>query len=352
MQLMNSVKGMRKSKGNVKFLSPRFLSLFPDKLTSADEQLSPNVLSFYKDNRSIAALPEVLSSIGMTEFDRDSVLSMLMDVSGTTKRVNSALEILKDLNFFDAENEIMNVTEKIVSSFDRLNKTLNIFQTDQMNKKGFAFLEKDQMERFYKDQGIDQKLNLADFEDFFNYNHVERELSLWSTVENIAMDIKEHKSSRQKRGTVLIAGIPVTFFQPAVLAPFAFAPGFWPSVAGPLVLSPNIFSPVILGPSILGPMILSPGVARPFIISPYILGSFIGSPFVMIPFIINPWAFGPNILNPFVLSPVILSPTLFSPDILAPAILGGGILSPSAGSPAVFTESALMISVLSPTFLS
>ena len=56
---MNSVKGMRKSKGNIKFLSPRFLSLFPDKLTSADEQLSPNVLSFYKDNRSIAALPEV-----------------------------------------------------------------------------------------------------------------------------------------------------------------------------------------------------------------------------------------------------------------------------------------------------
>lgn len=40
----------------------------------------------------------------MTEHDRDAVLSMLMDVSGTTKRVDNSLDILKDLGFYGKES--------------------------------------------------------------------------------------------------------------------------------------------------------------------------------------------------------------------------------------------------------
>uniref|UniRef100_A0A914E5W2 Uncharacterized protein n=1 Tax=Acrobeloides nanus TaxID=290746 RepID=A0A914E5W2_9BILA len=368
MQLIQSIKGANKVNEregmNLRFISPRFMPLMPDKVeTNKVEVLSPTVMSFYKDNRTIAPLPDILDSVGMTENDRESILSMLMDVSETTKHVNTAIDILKEINFFDVGPEIMNATERITDAYDNLENSLkqitdaydNLenslkqWQKEHLDKKGYAFLEKMQLEKMYRDHGFVNEIDTSDIDDYANYTHEQREMALWSTIEQIAKNITSPDAHRRQKR---LGQFPVFYLAPVTLAPFAFAPTYGLSVLGPLIISPFIFSPLIINPSVLSPFVLSPGVAVPLIISPYIFGPFILGPYVMMPFILSPYAISPNVLNPYVLSPLILNPTVISPDILSPQVLGGGVLSPTALSPAVLTETTLMASILSPSFLS
>jgi hypothetical protein len=134
----------------------------------------------------------------MSKADRDNVLELLMDVSGTTKHVGDAINLLDKLNFFGKktqffeksvilvvfrmfknpilspesgsrkhfqgcfivthkivgmEGEIFSVTEKISTAYDLLEKSFNVLQHSQIKQKGYTFLEKHQMMRLYRDQG-------------------------------------------------------------------------------------------------------------------------------------------------------------------------------------------------------
>lgn len=61
--MVSSISGKNnannRKNGGVRWLSPRFMPIMPDKIDSENEHLSPSVLSFYKDNKSIASLPEI-----------------------------------------------------------------------------------------------------------------------------------------------------------------------------------------------------------------------------------------------------------------------------------------------------
>uniref|UniRef100_A0A914CF76 Uncharacterized protein n=1 Tax=Acrobeloides nanus TaxID=290746 RepID=A0A914CF76_9BILA len=364
LQMVNSMIGKehagRRKMANTKWLSPRFMPLMPDKMEGENEVLSPTIFSFYKNNKTIAALPDVLDTFGMADHDRDSVLGMLMDVTGTTKHVNTGIELLKELNFFEIKEDILNSNEHIITNFVKLENSLNWNQQKNLDKNGFTILSHHQMDKFYRDQGVQNEIDLTRFECLKNYTKKQTEHSLWLAIENIAQNLTFPLHKRQKRFFLTepddvefareTGGVDV--LRPILLAPFAFSPTFGFAVIGPIILSPFIFSPFLINPTLLSPIILSPALAIPEIMSPYLLGPFILSPFVMQPGILTPYALSPNILNPFILSPIILSPILLSPDILSPQILGGGVLSPTFASPSVFTETAFMISALSPSFLS
>ena len=76
-------------------LSPRFAPLLPDKLDSRG-LLSPSILSFYKDEGEdqIVPIPSLLQATGMSESDKDSMLEMIMEVSGARTTVDKAFEVL------------------------------------------------------------------------------------------------------------------------------------------------------------------------------------------------------------------------------------------------------------------
>uniref|UniRef100_A0A914DAI6 Uncharacterized protein n=1 Tax=Acrobeloides nanus TaxID=290746 RepID=A0A914DAI6_9BILA len=364
LQMVNSIIGKERTglrkKGSTKWLSPRFLPLMPDKMEGENEVLSPTILSFYKNNKTIASLPDVLETFGMTEHDRDSVLEMLMDVSGTTKNVDLGIDLLKEINFFDIKEDVFNSNERVVANFEKLENSLSFNQQKHLDKNGFTIMEQHQMEKFYRDQGLNNEIDLTSFECHKNYTKQQTEHALWLTIEEIAQNLTSTVRKRQKRFFLTVPEDVefaretggVDFARPILLAPFAFAPLFGFAILGPIILSPMLFSPSLINPTLLSPIILSPGVAVPEVLSAYAFGPFILSPFVMQPGILTPYILGPNILNPFVLSPLVLSPYVLSPDILSPQILGGGVLSPTFLSPAVLTETYLMLSVLSPSFLS
>lgn len=100
----------------------------------------------------------------MAENDRDSILSMLMDVTGTTKHVNDGLDLLKELNFYgrscifmpsvlDIKNDMLDANEKVTNAFMNLENSLKSNQSLRLKRDGFAFMEHHQLEKFYEDQG-------------------------------------------------------------------------------------------------------------------------------------------------------------------------------------------------------
>ncbi|KAK0402711.1 hypothetical protein QR680_016488 [Steinernema hermaphroditum] len=353
----------KKGSQNLSLLSPRFAPIMPDKMKGGNRPLSPSILSFYKDDSEgeIASIPKILEATGMDESDRKTVIETIMEVSGARDTVDTALEILKNLNFLGMEGELFEVTNRLTSAFKALHTTFDRRQNKELDNRGFTFMERHQIEKIYSDHGIKHPNDVNfDIDAYSNQTNAQREQALWKRIELIAHNISEteyhHRAKRTFDDATMRAIFPtwktISVLSPTVLAPYMFAPVFGLSVLGPTVLSPNIFSPLLLNPSVLGPFVLSPAVAMPFIVSPYLLSPYVLTPIVMAPFILNPYILSPNVINPYILSPLILSPYVLCPDVLSPQTLGGAILSPSVASPSVLTESTLMASVLSPTFLS
>ncbi|TKR71677.1 hypothetical protein L596_019236 [Steinernema carpocapsae] len=348
-------KKKKGSHSNMRLLSPRFAPIMPDKMRGGNKPLSPSILSFYSDDSDgeIAPIPKILQATGMEDSDRDAVIEMMMEVSGARDTVDTALDILKKMNFLGMEGELFEVTNRLTSAFKGLQSTFDKKQNKELDRRGFTFMDKDQIHKLYNDHGIKHPNNVNfDIDEYSNQTHAQRENALWKRIELIAHNTTELKHRDKRTLDQLPTWKTISVLSPTVLAPYMFAPVFGLSVLGPTVLSPNIFSPLLLNPSVLGPFVLSPAVAMPFILSPYLLSPYVLTPIVMAPFILNPYILSPNVINPYILSPLILSPYVLCPDVLSPQTLGGAILSPSVASPAVFTESVLMASVLSPTFLS
>uniref|UniRef100_A0A914HN20 Uncharacterized protein n=1 Tax=Globodera rostochiensis TaxID=31243 RepID=A0A914HN20_GLORO len=379
------------SRHNFRLFSPRFMPLMPDKggLQHNNSLLSPTLLAMYEehDNKSIGNVPEMLRKAGVGERERLGLIETLMDITGTTAKVDHALEMFKELNLFNEENlfpflcvggPLMESADRIVKAFFALEDSLDEQQKEQCEQNGYTFARKEQIEKLLRDQAVDLS-KLPDMEQFDDYDRMsleEKELALWATIEQIATSSSSSSSTSGKPIKEDWRRVKRSFAtrvnEPTILSPFAFAPSHGLSVLGPTILSPSSFSPSILGPSILSPNILSPSIfkpailspsimspailspylANPTILSPGLLGAFILNPVILTPFILSPGAMYPSILNPFALAPSILSPLILSPDIVSHQTLGGAIFSPVMLSPAIFTHGYLMVSIFSPSFLS
>ncbi|KAK6043014.1 hypothetical protein COOONC_19481 [Cooperia oncophora] len=333
--LIHAFEGKSKEIGdssNIKFLSPRFAPIMPDK-TEIKGSLSPSVLPFYKDDteEQLLPIPKLLEATGMSEDDREDVLEMIMETTGAREVIDDAMKTLSSTELFGMQGELKEVTERMSKIFENLQKTFDRRQRKDIKRRGFTFLESNQLEQLHAN-----KADLAkhageidfDIEEYNNQTRSEREQALWLRIAEIAANGTKTRSKRQ------ITWLSV--LKPTVLSPYMFAPVFGLTVLGPVVSlscrsschpSRLLFSPhtthsclcvVALG-------VLSPPLAMPFILSPYLLSPYVLSPLVMAPFILNPYVLSPNVINPYVLSPLILSPLVLCPDLVSPMVLGYGI---------------------------
>ncbi|VDL65267.1 unnamed protein product [Nippostrongylus brasiliensis] len=411
--LIRTLEGKSKEVGdssNIKFLSPRFAAIMPDK-ADIRGSLSPSILSFYKDDAEdqLLPIPKLLDATGMSGKDRDEMLEMVMEI---TEKMS--IQTLSNTELFGMQGELKEVTERMTKIFTSLKKSFSRPQRKEMKRRGFTFLNTKQLKQLHKQEGQElSSTNIIsemefDMDEYGNQTRSQREQALWLRVAEIAANGTSKLVFTGKRFTnpddtgdssalmvrtaaniTMIDRIAVcveryilkcvesltiqlqipfkhTFqknrskrqitwlsvMKPTVLSPYMFTPVFGLTVLGPVVLSPSLFSPLLLNPAVLSPYVLSPAVGMPFILSPYLLSPYVLSPLVMAPFILNPYVLSPNVINPYVLSPLILSPLVLCPDLVSPMVLGGSILSPGVLSPSVLSKSFLMASVLSPTVLS
>uniref|UniRef100_A0A1I8BSN3 Uncharacterized protein n=1 Tax=Meloidogyne hapla TaxID=6305 RepID=A0A1I8BSN3_MELHA len=318
---------------NFKFMSPRLAPLMPDNEANKKSLFSPTIFALYENEESEEIkgdIKDVLRTSGVKTEDRQALLQMLMQLSGSIGHVHEAIELLKSLNFFEIEPDLREANKKIINAYKKVEHSFDDEQRYDIDNRGWTYLDSRQFDQLCQEQHADFPEELkTETERFSRLDRIGREQALWKRIERIARNIPDEYADRlderRKRKMERLhrkfrfrrqAGVEVG--KAVILAPFMFTPTIGLSVLGPLILSPSIFAPQILAPSVLSPFVLSPGAPMPFILSPFVFG-------------------------PFILSPMALAPFI---------VLGGGILSPTVGSPEVLTESALMASVLSPSVLS
>uniref|UniRef100_A0AC35U552 Uncharacterized protein n=1 Tax=Rhabditophanes sp. KR3021 TaxID=114890 RepID=A0AC35U552_9BILA len=387
----------------LKLVSPRFLSLVPDQ-TGNDtlNLLSPSLFSLHDEGTKEESLFSVRKLLGdLAPNDQDAWLDFIIEAAGVSDSIDMKEKHMKEEQekrekamkgihgenlFFTKENvtEIYGDEETSkIKVFEKLHQTYTKKQKDDMNKRGFSLLSKDQMALVYGDDSpYNSSLTLKNLEHVNEHNIME---FIEQTIRDISTgklhspyDIKA--GARKKRDIVgspflltPLTGAGVALSQPVILSPLVLSPitlspavlgpitlSPWvfiplvlsPRVLSPLILSPMVGSPIILSPLVLHPLILSPGVMNPFILSPFLLTPFILSPQALTPLILSPFALSPLILTPMVLSPLILSPFFLSPIIASPQWLFAVILSPYAMSPLIESKLTASEVILSPSWLS
>ncbi|ETN85065.1 hypothetical protein NECAME_16938 [Necator americanus] len=155
--LIHTLEGKSKEVGdssNIKFLSPRFAPIMPDK-ADIRGSLSPSILSFYKDDteEQLLPIPKLLDATGMNESDREDVLETVMEMTGARQIIDDAMKTLSSTELFGMQGELQEVTNRLTKIFTNLEKTFNRKQKKDMKKRGFTFLETNQLEELHGEQG-------------------------------------------------------------------------------------------------------------------------------------------------------------------------------------------------------
>ncbi|CAJ0959882.1 unnamed protein product, partial [Mesorhabditis belari] len=392
--------------------SPRFFSLVKGETEDDMVNLfSPSLFSMHEDGsktENLFSLPHLLKRL--TKKEQDAWMDFIVEASGVGDAVESARFAKKTAKeaalktpdgtplYFNKKNltDMYGKQEgDKVDLFEKMAHKYDDKQKSALDKDGFAFMTKEQVEIMYGKESpyhdrerIDEYKNFVEMRDEDKHQKIRNEIleigdkALRVSAQNVTELARKHGAHRRSKRNIVLSPIvntplifasaimsntfivlsPVVFspviLSPAVLGPIILSPWVFipvilsPRVLSPLIVNPLIFSPVILSPLVLHPFILSPGIFNPFILSPFVLSPFILSPQVFTPVILSPFALSPVILTPMVGSPLVLSPFVLSPIILSPQALFAVVLSPYALSPLV--ESKLIASevILSPSFLS
>ncbi|VDL71920.1 unnamed protein product, partial [Nippostrongylus brasiliensis] len=215
---------------NRQFLSPRILPLLPDKYSV----------------KNVLPIPEVLEKSGLDSNDRESVLELLMDVTGVNEVVEKSMNLLKGIKEVGLDGDLATITAMIDRGFDELNRSLQKNQRRDLATRQYSFLTKAQMAKLFD---------------------------------------------------------PMTVGNPLIFSPYVVGPNVLSAaVFNAYVFSPYVLSPNVINPYVLSPLILSPYVLCPDVVSPTILSGVVLSPSVLSPSVFTESALSINVLSPSVLS--------------------------------------------------
>ncbi|GMT06182.1 hypothetical protein PENTCL1PPCAC_28356, partial [Pristionchus entomophagus] len=352
--ILKAVPGIEKE-GRDRFLSPRFMPLFPqDQTKDKNSLLSPEIMPLYR-------MPALLNATGMKMRDRNSLLSLILETSGTVDIIEEAINTVGKARDFGLGEDLTEITKVMTQTFNDLKGMFTEDQHNEFKEKEFTMATGPQLKKLYGSEGLFNTTEFPfDIDEYDGWSAEQKEESMRNTIRLLADDDPGALIKRRYKRAIYAPddivfpnGYKITFFRHTTLSPYAFSPTINSlAVLGPAVLSPSIFSPNIMSPLLLSPPVISPQVGNPLIFSPYVLGPNVMSAAVFNTYIFSPYVLSPNVINPYVLSPLILSPFVLCPDVLSPTILSGAILSPSVLSPAIYTKNAMAVSVLSPSFLS
>ncbi|ETN85458.1 hypothetical protein NECAME_16759 [Necator americanus] len=427
---------------NIDVISPRFFPVVPEEnVDNKVKLISPSLFALHDEGEGIekeTSLTKAMSVFGRK--DNEALLDFIIEAAGVSDALDgikvrypktlqknenhhnvkltsqNGLEVIESIDwekkhiiqvehlqdeksqdknrqrdnpFYSPEGQLPwltkeNVTELYgegeknkIEAFEKLIGSLSPDQLDQMNSTGYTVMDKKQLNVIYgrsspyhDQETLDRLSNvsIADIPD-----------ALDQAVRGLAAETMKFQVQRRKQivlSPLIFTPVildPATASQPIILSPLMFDPLILsPSVFGAIVLSPYIFTPVILAPRVLAPIVLSPHIFSPTILSPLvfapnivnsgvgnaiILSPLVFSPFILHPVALTPLILSPYVLNPFIgvphtLSPIILSPFVLSPVVYSPPYYSAFLLSPHALSPAIESEGYCFVSILSPSWLS
>uniref|UniRef100_A0A915HRZ2 Uncharacterized protein n=1 Tax=Romanomermis culicivorax TaxID=13658 RepID=A0A915HRZ2_ROMCU len=283
-----------KNRASPRILSPRFMPITKDKYEDPSSILSPDVFSFYEDDKAVLQLPKVLESLPREEKDswlqflEQATMAMRRGIVEETWNV-TVRELIKNYGLHD---------EKPLTKIRKFYSMLHDDQLRKMGSKGYTFLDKAQMHFLGHRDYTTTKLSGDE-----NFLESVLEESIWNMARgHYGNNSLHHRSKRTlAKGCFMHASfgsvvVHVTFLsQYIILCPSAFGT----FTAGALILSPLILSPKFFFPFMLAVLVLNPLIFVPKACSPVILAVLVLSPSILHPFLLSPTILTPYVITPF-----------------------------------------------------
>ncbi|KAK6018328.1 hypothetical protein OSTOST_16092, partial [Ostertagia ostertagi] len=94
-------------------------------------------------------MKKLLEATGMSENDREDVLEMIMETTGARQIIDDVMKTLSSTELFGMQGELKEVTERMTNMFKKLEKTFDRRQKKDMKRRGFTFLETNQIEELH-----------------------------------------------------------------------------------------------------------------------------------------------------------------------------------------------------------
>ncbi|CAJ0608394.1 unnamed protein product [Cylicocyclus nassatus] len=366
-QTINAFEGQSSDK--LSFFSPRVLSLLPEAaIPNHAKIMSPTLFSFQKEG--ILSVPDLFKVAAINKEEQNSLLEMIMDISGAGKALERVFTGLKP-EMDEIKNVKYPIVQKLMKHDERWKRSRASF-TEEQNKdfdeKGFAFLDEEQLNLIYEPEDqLRYKLNTT---MLGRLTKEEKMARLEKDIRAVAaVDRPQGPSWGSARVRRQADDNPIDW---VTLAPRAFAVDvlggsaldivtlsprafivevLWPAALIQETLSPRAFFVSVLCPNALIARILSPTAFRVEVLDPRALVAWVLSPQAFLVQILTPNALNPHVLNPDAFLVNVLSPSLISPGVASPIALEVFVLSPSVLSPRVLSDERLIVEVFSPHIL-
>nr|CDJ97665.1 Protein of unknown function DUF644 domain containing protein [Haemonchus contortus] len=124
----------------------------------------------------------------MSESDREDVLEMVMETTGARQLVDDAMKTLSSTELFGMQGELKEVTERMTSIFKELEQSFDRLQKKDIKRRGFTFLNPNQLEELHGNTDIVKHAGEIDFDvkEYSKQTRADRERALWSRIAAIA----------------------------------------------------------------------------------------------------------------------------------------------------------------------
>ncbi|KAI6243203.1 hypothetical protein M3Y99_00144200 [Aphelenchoides fujianensis] len=326
----------------ISILSPRLLSLLPDRNVRRPRLLSPSLFSFQADEP--LSLPQLLTpALGRRE--TGEWMKTLLEVSGAAHLLEQTARRLGPL-MHELETRIhpkLRQLDEWDRAFAEVGRKHSAEQRRRLESDGYAFMTAEQMQLIYENPLAPRLKDdaIVPFSDEEREGRLEADIRRLAALDEAAVERLQRRARRQTPDlSEPIIQAPEVNAQEypiwEVLSPFGFGSRINEGIVlEALILSPHAFFAEIMQPESMNLALLSPRAFIPSVLSPD----------AMIARILSPAAFRAEILSPRTLIIQILSPNALAPKIYSPEFAGVLVLSPSIASPRFMSGEKLMVEV-------
>ncbi|CAD5223179.1 unnamed protein product [Bursaphelenchus okinawaensis] len=187
---------------NTKILSPRFMPLINNHAKGNTAHLfSPNIMPFYKDDseNNILPLPDIIDSTGLKADDRESIIELIMEMSGAQTIVEDAFKIFKSNQSDSLLEDVDQVTQGMDELFDKFKGMLTHHQRRELAQQKYTFMNDRQLDFIYGHGGmLNSTLHRHGVNDYKRMSNREKEKLLINDLRRLADDVPKSKHTRKK----------------------------------------------------------------------------------------------------------------------------------------------------------
>lgn len=131
----------------------------------------------------------MLDATGMQGKDRDSIIELVMEISGVKGIVHDAMKMLKSTEMPELDLAMDANAKKSLQMVQDIQKSYNRKQKKEIKSNGFTLMKPNQMEKLMTEQGILGRDDIFNLKEYAMMTIGQRKEMVWDMVRGIAFGL-------------------------------------------------------------------------------------------------------------------------------------------------------------------